>query len=454
MRPRDDDLGATHVRLTEWLARKLPAAKSVSLSPLKRPAAGFSNETYICDLTYRQNGAERAEQIVFRLEPKYRVFPEYDLHKQYRIMECLRGTDVRVPNVRWYEGDRSTVGAAFYVMDKIEGEPPPEVPPYHAFGMLFDATPARREKIWWSGLDSLARIHSLDWQALGLSFIGAPGGETDPIDRQLAYWDRFLAWVMEKEPQPILQSTLNWLRANRYAPRRVSLCWGDSRLPNLMFRDDEVVAVLDWEMAWLGDPEADLGWWIFMDWQGCDGYGIPRLEGFPSREDTIRRYEELSDCKVENIFYNEVFAAFRFGVVLARVAHLMEEIGVHRPAPDYSTNNPCTQRLATLLDLPPPGQGRRQMTKIDEMTVRLQFHLTGAGGSDWHLISENGEGKRYAGVVERPDVTITAAAADWTAIRAGEIDRTQAFLGGKLKIEGDLTLLMQLEDVITRLGDA
>lgn len=454
MRPRDDDLGATHVKLTEWLGRKLPSAQGITLSPLKRPAAGFSNETYICGLSYREGGVERAEQIVIRMEPKYRVFPEYDLEKQYLVMDRLAGTNVPVPHVRWYEADKSVFGCSFYVMDKIEGEIPPEVPPYHAFGMLFDASPGRREKIWWNGLDALARVHALDWRKLGLDFLGVPGPGTDPVDRQLEYYGHYLEWIKEKEPQPTLDASFKWLRENHYVPKRVRLCWGDSRLPNQIFRNDEVVAVLDWEMAWLGDPEADLGWWIFLDWQGCDGYGIPRLEGFPSREETVRRYEELSGCKAENIFYNEVYAAFRFGVVLARVAHLMEELGMHRPSADFSTNNVCTQRLATLLELPPPGQPQRGMTKIQEMTVRVQFHLTGPGGSDWYLVSENGEGKRHDGIIEKPDVTLTATAADWTAIRAGEIDRTQAFLGGKLKVEGDLTLLMQLEDVITRLGDA
>jgi aminoglycoside phosphotransferase (APT) family kinase protein/putative sterol carrier protein len=448
------DLAATQAKLEDWLRGRLPDARDVALSPLKRPAAGFSNETYMCDLSYRDASGERSEQVVIRLEPRYRVFPEYDLEKQFRIMAALAGTDVPVPRVRWYEGDRSILGSSFYIMDRVEGEIPPEVPPYHAFGMMFDSTPERRERIWWNGLDALVRVHALDWRKLGLSFLGEPAGGTGPIDRQLDYYAAYLEWVKEKEAQPTLDASLKWLRDNRYEPKRVTLCWGDSRLPNQVFRDDRVAAVLDWEMAWLGDPEADLAWWIFLDWQGCVGYGIPRLEGFPSAEETVRRYEELSGAKVEHAFYNEVFAAFRFGVILARVAHVMAEAGMRVSTPDFSTNNVCTQRLADLLHLPPPGEQRREMTDIKKVTVRVQFHLTGPGGSDWYLVSEGGEGTRHAGVADRPDVVLTATAADWTAIRAGEIDRTQAFLGGKLKIEGDLTLLMQLEDVITRLGDA
>src|SRR5207249_1357647 len=183
--------------------------------------------------------------------------------------------------------------------------------------LLFEVSPARRARIWWSGLETLARIHKLDWRALGLEFLGAPGPGTDPIDRQLAYWARYLEWTVRgRAPQPILAHALAWLREHRYAPRHVALCWGDARLPNLIYRNDEVVGVLDWEMAFLGDPEADLGWWLFMHWATGEGYGFPPLEGFPGREETIRRYEALTGRPVEHAFYNEVLAALRFGASL------------------------------------------------------------------------------------------------------------------------------------------
>ena len=140
----------------------------------------------------------------------------------------------------------------------------------------------------------LARIHGLDWKARGLDFLGVPPSGTGPLDRQLDYYERYLEWVREGRPQPVLRAALAWLREHRYVPARVALCWGDSRLPNLMFRDDAVVAVLDWEMAFLGDPEADLGWWLFLDWANSEGYGIPRADGFPGPEETIRRYETLT----------------------------------------------------------------------------------------------------------------------------------------------------------------
>jgi aminoglycoside phosphotransferase (APT) family kinase protein len=104
----------------------------------------------------------------------------------------------------------------------------------------------------------MADVHKLDWRRLGLSFLGVPPDDTGPLDRELAYWAHYLAWAKE-EPQPILEAALAWLGANRYAPERVTLCWGDARLPNTMFGPyGDVVAVLDWDMAVLGDPEWDL----------------------------------------------------------------------------------------------------------------------------------------------------------------------------------------------------
>ena len=346
---------AIHDSLTAWFKKRIDKAQGLSLSPLKQPSTGFSNETYLCEVSFSLEGKARSEEVVVRLEPLgFQIFPEYDLSRQFRIMQCLSATDVPVPRVRWLEEDRSVLGKVFYVMDRVAGEVPSEIPLYHASGVCFDAGPAQRAGMWWSGVETLARIHSLDWERLGLSFLGVPSPGTGPIDRQLDYYERFLGWASRGRPQPILDAALRWLRSHTYKPARVSLCWGDCRLPNLIFRGGRVAGVLDWEMAFLGDPEADLAWWLFMDWHSSEAYGIPRLPGFPDRVETLHRYEELSGQTIKNLTYNEIFAAFRFGVIMLRVAVRMDETGVPMP-PDFGSNNPATQRLAALLDLPLPG---------------------------------------------------------------------------------------------------
>ena len=456
MYARQIDLADMQSRLTTWLRSKMPQAQNLSISPLERSGGGLSNETYFFHLSWQEAGQSSMEKKVLRWQPKdFPVFPDYDLGKQFRIMGCLEKTDVPVPKVYWLEKNEDVLDSPFYIMDKIEGAIPCEVPPYHSFGLYYDATQEQRAKMWWGTLEAMAKVHKLDWKSAGLSFLGIPKGGTGVLDQQIDYYENYLNWLKEdpQEPHPILEAALDWLKGNRYAPERVTLCWGDARMPNTIYGPDfEVKGVLDWEMAYLGDPESDLGWFFFLDWQHSDGYGIPRLEGSPQREETVQRYEELTGWKVKNLLYQDVLAAFRFGVIMAKIAKNMKAANVSAPTEDFERDNPCTQRLASLLDLPPPGGPKREVTRIEEVTVAVQFHLTGPGGSDWYLVSDKGKGTRYEGTVENPEATLTAAAEDWKAIQSGELDRVQAYMSGKLKMEGDVTLLMQLEDMITKLS--
>lgn len=449
---RQRDLDALRARLADWLRAKLPGTRELALSALRAPKAGVSNETFLFEIAHR-GGTER---LVARLQPQdFLVFPEYDLGAQYAIMERLAATGVPVPRVRWLEPDPAVLGSPFYVMDAVDGEVPSEVPSYHVVGWVNEAPVERRARAWWNGVEAMARVHAVDWRALGLGFLGEPAPGTGPIDRQLDYWQRYLGWVCEDgPPQPTLEGGLAWLRANAFAPRRLALCWGDSRMPNLMFRDDRVVAVLDWEMAFLGDPEADLGWWCFLDWANNEGYGGPHLDGIPRKEETIARYGELTGAPVEHAFWHEVFAAFRYGVIMARVATRLKAIGATVPSEDFETNNVPTQALARLLALPPPGEHRMTTTlgsRDAGAPVRLQLRLSGEGGGDWYIVIEGGEGRRHEGVVDAPDATLVAAAADWRAVQSGELDRLKAYLDGKIRIDGDLTLFMLHEETISRL---
>jgi aminoglycoside phosphotransferase (APT) family kinase protein len=346
-----------HGRLRNWLAEKIEAP-DLQLSPLQKPSIGFSNDTFVCDATYSRGGKERREDLVVRLEPEgFQLFPSYDLQGQSRLMQCLAGSDVPVPTIRWTEADTGVLGRQFYVMDRIEGEVPSEVPPYHAAGVFFSATPVERRRMWWSGVETLAKVHAVDWKDRGLGFMGEPPGDAPSMRPQLEYYERMLDWAEEEdEPQTTLRAAQRWLRDNEPQTDRVALCWGDSRLPNVIYREGRVVGVLDWEMAFLGDPEADVAWWLFMDWFSSGGYGLPRLEGMPPEEETVERYETLTGRSLQNLEYYRIFAGMRFGVIMVRVVAMMPLRGYPLPAPDFASNNPVTRKLAEMLDLPPPAR--------------------------------------------------------------------------------------------------
>jgi aminoglycoside phosphotransferase (APT) family kinase protein len=351
------DLERTRGELARWLAGKLPEAEGIRISDLRGPGnTGFSNDTLLLDLAWRGRSGPEDDALVVRVEPSgLRVFPFYDLAREFRILRILEGSDVPVPHARWMEQDPSILGAPFYVMERLEGRVPPDNPPYHISGWVTEIAPEERARIWWSGLEVLARIHRIDWKRAGLGFLDAPQLARDPLEGQLRYYERYLEWAARGRPHPTSDAALRWLVKHRPEEEPTALCWGDARLGNMIFRDGRCVAVLDWEMAALGSPEADLGWWLFFDHHHSAGCGAPRLAGFPSRAESVARYEEWTGHRVRHLEYYEIFAAFRFSVIMMRVAQQLEEHGLLPRGSDFETNNTCTRLLAAMLGFPAPA---------------------------------------------------------------------------------------------------
>jgi putative sterol carrier protein len=215
----------------------------------------------------------------------------------------------------------------------------------------------------------------------------------------------------------------------------------------------DVVAVLDWEMAILGDPECDLAFMITLDWLLSEGTGVPRLEGFPGREETVKRYEELTGWKVDNLFYNEMLATFRVGTIVLRVQKNLQRMGVALPGEDPILDNFCTRRLADLLDLPAPGASKTEIIGKEALSGTVQLHLTGPDGRDWYVVADRGRATRHEGRAENPDATVTVLAEDWAAIQRGDMNPFTAWTSGRLQITGDDLLYRQLADIIAKAWD-
>jgi aminoglycoside phosphotransferase (APT) family kinase protein len=357
--PAQRDPERTSRQLEGWLAERLPRAKGIAVSNLSPPAStGFSNDTLLFDLTWEEGGVEHREGLVARIRPSgYQVFPEYDIEQQYRVMKILgEHTAVPVPKAFWYEGDERVLGAPFYVMARIDGRIPPDNPPYHAAGWVTEIDAAERAALWWDGLEVLARIHSLDWRRLGFDFLDRPALGPIGFAQQLAYYERYLAWAARGRPQPIAEAALAWIKRHQPHDQPVGLCWGDARIGNMIFRAGRCMAVLDWEMVALGNPEQDLGWWLFLDRHHSEGLGLPRLEGFPDHAETVARYEQLTGRPVRHLEFYQVWAGFRFAVIMCKLAQGLIEWEVLPPDSDMETNNIPTQMLARMLALPPPGE--------------------------------------------------------------------------------------------------
>lgn len=345
------DLEQTRKQVLAWLPARLPGATEIDVSELTGPGAtGFSSDTLMFDLRWKEGGREQCRELVLRIEPAgVGIFPDYDVDLQFRVMRALAATDVPVPAVLWQEKDPGILGSPFYLMERVAGRIPPDSPPYHGQGWVTEISPAERSSIWWSGLEILARIHGLDWRALGV--LPAPQKGTTPLGAQLDYYRRFLGWAAQGGSYPASEAGLAWLERHRpQGEEPAALCWGDSRLGNMIFREGRCVAVLDWEMVTLGNPAQDVAWWLFFDEHHSTGCGIPRLEGIPSAEETVARYEQWAGRPLQHLAYYDVFAAFRFSVIMIRVAQLLGDLGILPAESDFAANNICTRMLLEKLE--------------------------------------------------------------------------------------------------------
>lgn len=344
-----------------WLAGQLGPDADPSIVGITAPGSnGFSNETILMTARWSEDGEVADHKLVVRVHPtKHTLFLEADFSLQYKVLSNLQGiAGVPVPNLRWYEEDPAVLGVPFFVMDHVEGRIPADNLPYTMEGWLLESTPEQQETLWWSGIEALAAIHTLDWRALGFEFLADPTHGEPGLEKNMAYYRRFLDWAAGDRPQPTAEAVWEWLVANKPAERGpVVLSWGDSRIGNIIWDDDyQAAAVIDWEMAALGQPELDLGWWLYFDRQFSEGLGIPRPVGFPSHEDTVARYEQLIGREVGDLLWYQIFAGWRFAVIMCRLCDLLQGSDLLPGDSDMGTNNLATQFMAQLLGLPSPAE--------------------------------------------------------------------------------------------------
>ncbi|KCZ45761.1 phosphotransferase family protein [Hyphomonas sp. CY54-11-8] len=318
------DMETARHRLTGWFGARIPGAQKLEVSALTAPGAGASNETYFVSVAYQQGCELISRELVIRWPPSgFHVFPpeSYDMQQQYELLKRLQQTSVPSPAVFGVETDQAVLGMPFYVMERVSGWIPGDFPPYHSAGRLFESSEAEREKVWWSGLKTVAQVHAVDAAGTGLDMLGVPE-QTGFMEGQIRLYDAVLAQNHDPVPDTLVAAR-RWLIENAFTPPCQCLCWGDARIGNMIFDDDlSVVAALDWEMAAIGDPIADLAWFIHVDWAASEGRPrspTPRLKGFPDREATIAKYEALTGRTVENFNYYDVLAAYRLAVVYTRI---------------------------------------------------------------------------------------------------------------------------------------
>jgi aminoglycoside phosphotransferase (APT) family kinase protein len=266
---------------------------------------GHSNVTYLIE--------RGGEEAVLRRPPRPPLPPSaHDVLREARLLRALRDTPARVPEVLAVCSDPEVIGAPFYVMERIEGDVIVASVPEPL------DEPQERRRIGEELLDALIEIHAVDWRAVGLEGFGKPTGY---LERQVR---RFLGlWELNKTREiPAVESIGAWLSENMPGSGPATIVHGDFRLGNTIFASQppaHLEAVLDWEMATIGDPLADLGY-LCMMWtepgdpeSGLRGHlgNVTRAEGFPTRAELIARYEELTGRSMSDIRWYTTLALWK-----------------------------------------------------------------------------------------------------------------------------------------------
>lgn len=275
-------------------------------------SAGASNLTYLL-----RSGDWTA---VLRRPPFGPLPPKaHDMGRESAILTRIHRVFPLAPKPLVYCADETVLGAPFFVMEYrqgivLDGQFPPGIEP----------TPDQCRRIAWMMVDTLAELHSVDYHEAGLESFGHPDGF---VERQVEGWA--LRWERVKTDEiSVLPGLLRWLRDHIPRSPAPTVIHNDFKLNNLLFSPDldRVVAVVDWEMATIGDPLFDLGvslsYWMTADDPEPLQKGLPTvtvLPGFPTRGELVRRYAERTGRDVGAIRWYLTFAYFKLAVIVQQL---------------------------------------------------------------------------------------------------------------------------------------
>jgi aminoglycoside phosphotransferase (APT) family kinase protein len=293
-------------RLAAFIARQV-GVEAVSIADLRRLPGGASREIWSLDLSYEVNGARVCMPLVLRRDP-----PSAAVHAQrpneFVLLRAAAAAGVPVPQVHWVADEAAILGAPFFLMDRIEGET-------IARRLLRDDAYAEARRVMTGQLGRiLAAIHRIDRVHYQLDFLAEPPAGESPAQSELDRYEQIFRFITP-DPHPTFELAFRWLR-ERLPPGDVRVVvHGDYRIGNVIFGPEGVRAILDWELAHVGDPMEDLGWLCVRSWRfGSDDKPVG---GIGMREELFRAYEAAGGVAVDpqRVRFWEVLGNLKWGIM-------------------------------------------------------------------------------------------------------------------------------------------
>jgi aminoglycoside phosphotransferase (APT) family kinase protein len=300
------EVGETHRIDVAALERYLRAHVEGVRGPVevRQFRGGQSNPTY-----YVKAGAT---EFVLRRKPPGKLLPSaHAVDREYRVITALAGTDVPVPRTYAFCPDESVLGTPFYIMECVHGR-------IFRDPRLLEVPRAARRPIYAAMLEVLARLHRLDWRALGLADFGKPASY---FARQIHRWTGQYR-ASETERIEAMERLIEWMPAHVPAGDETTIVHGDYRLGNMVIHPTEprVLAVLDWELSTLGHPLADLAYTCTPYHLGKEGYSLqdadPAALGLPTESEMVAAYCRLTGRpRIADWDFYIAFSLFRLAAI-------------------------------------------------------------------------------------------------------------------------------------------
>ena len=307
------DSGVDLIALADYLSHHRPDLLQGKLSATLL-AGGRSNLTYAV--------SDGITELVLRRPPLSHVQASaHDMSREYRVISALGPTDVPVPHAELYCDDIEVIGAPFYLMELSLGTA------YRRLADVLELGPDTLRRLTFDLVDTLVLLHAVDPAEVGLADLGKVAGFNT---RQLRTWRRQLEGLRSRE-LPGIDELAELLAADIPETGTGGLVHGDYRLDNVLIAgpagDEAITAVLDWEMATLGDPLSDVALLLlYADQPMLQGDGpdavstaISAVPGYPTEDEIIARYAARSGRDLSDLRWYRAFAAFKLAIVLEGV---------------------------------------------------------------------------------------------------------------------------------------
>jgi aminoglycoside phosphotransferase (APT) family kinase protein len=363
-------------RLRDWLEAKVDDWSNVRVRPMEVAlGSGFSAEIFFVDVDFDTAQGPQSRTLVVRRQPtNFEVVLGSSLALQGNMIAALDRLQVTpVPEWVGMEQDPSVLEMPFLVMGRVEGQSATQRPNYNKEGWLADMTPEQRGICWKNAIEAYAQMSKIDWQKDGFGFLANSEWGKPGLDQYLGHVEAWYHGCRKDRDMPYVDAAVRYIRDQQPVGTNINVLWGDSTPANVMFAPDgSVNALIDWELAALGPSELDLAWWLYFDDLFSRRFGAARLEGLPTRDESIAIWEAAVGRKAEHLDYYDVVVALRMALVA--IGAFDRQVGIGNIPPENKSLNAnfMTLYLAERLGMELPELGpdfyafMSNMTPVDQ----------------------------------------------------------------------------------------